>query len=228
MNNPFRKKNGCVVALVLVLLLIPVFASYSAEKAVDKAGSTVRMAIIPLQAIAPKAESGNTVIGPLSGAVYFGGKIAEGGQKIVEELLVEKLKDFKTIEIIPQEKVEGIYRRVSAESLKMPLLEIIKKTGGELDADLIAVGYVFRYVERIGYDYSAEKTASVAFEINFVNPKDGSIIWRGIFDKTQKSLMEDVLQIASFYKGHGKWLTARELAKQGLDQALKTFSGTAN
>ena len=94
-----------------------------------------------------------------------------------------------------------------------------------MDADLIAVGYVFRYVERIGYDYSVEKPASVAFEINFVNPKDGSTVWRGVFDKTQKSLMEDVFQIASFYKGGGKWLTARELTKQGMNQAFKTFSG---
>ena len=225
MNNPFRKKNGCVAALVLVLLLITVIASYGAEKAVDKTKPPVRMAIIPIQAVLSETESGNTVICPLCGAVYFGGKIAKGGAMVVEEILIEKLKDFKEIEIIPQEKVEGIYKRISAESLKMPLVEIIKKTGAELDADLIAVGYVFRYVERIGYDYSAEKTASVAFEINFVNPKDGSIIWRGIFDRTQKSLMEDVLQIASFYKGHGKWLTARELTKQGMNQAFKTFSG---
>ena len=85
------------------------------------------MAIIPFQAVLPKAEAGNTVVCPLCGAVYFGGKIAKGGEKVVEELFIEKLKDFKEIEIIPQEKVEGIYKRVSAESLKMPLLEIIKK-----------------------------------------------------------------------------------------------------
>ncbi len=224
MHNPFRKKNGFLAVLVLVLLLIPVFASYSAEKAVDKTKPPVRMAIIPSQAVLPKAEAGNAVC-PLCGAVYFGGKIAKGGEGVVEELLLEKLKDFKEIEIIPQEKVEAIYKRISAESLKMPLLEIVKKTGAELDADLVAVGYVFRYVERIGYDYSVEKAASVAFEINFINPRDGSIVWRGVFDKTQKSLMEDVFQIASFYKGHGKWLTARELTKQGMNQAFKTFSG---
>ncbi len=223
MNNPFRKKNGCVATLVLVLLLIPVIASYGAEKVVNKTRSTVRLAVIPLQAVATKAETGNTVIGPLSGAVYFGGKIAEGGQKVVEELLIEKLKDFKTIEIIPREKVEGIYRRVGAESLKMPLPEIIKKTGAELDADLIVAGYVFRYVERIGYDYAVEKAASVAFEINFVNPQDGSIIWRGVFDKTQKSLMEDVFHVSSL-----RWLTVRELTKQGMHQTLKSYSGFAD
>jgi hypothetical protein len=223
LNNLFWKKNSYVTGLVLVLLLLPVIASYGAEKEADKAKHVINMAIIPFQTILPKA--GNTVTCPLSGVAYFGGKIAEGAEKVVEELFIEKLKDFKEIEIIPQEKVEGIYKRVRTESLKMPLLEIMKKVGAELGADLIVAGHVFRYVERIGYDYSIEKPASVAFEINFVKPKDGSTTWRGTFDKTQKSLMEDVLQIASFYKGGGKWLTARELTKQGMDQAFKTYSG---
>jgi len=224
LNNLFRGKKGCVAGLLLVLLLIPIFASYGAEKADDKTKPPVRMAIIPFQAVST-TESGNTAACPLCGAVYFGGKSAKGGERVLEELFIEKLQDFKEIEIIPQEKVEGIYKRVSAESLKMPLLEIVRKTGTELNADIIVVGYVFRYVERIGYDYSAEKPASVAFEINFINPKDGSTIWDGVFDKTQKSLMEDVLQIVSFYKGGGKWLTARELTKQGINQAFKTYYG---
>jgi hypothetical protein len=225
LNNLSWGKNCCVTVLVLVLLLIPVIASYGAEKDVDKTKPPVRMAIIPFQAVLPQTESGNTAICPLCRAVYFGGKIAEGGEKVAEKLFIEKLNNFKEIEIIPQEKVEGVYNRVRAESLKEPLMEILKKTGAELGADVIAVGYVFRYVERIGYDYSAEKPASVAFEINFINPKDGSTVWRGVFDRTQKSLMEDVLQIVSFYKGGGKWLTARELTKQGMDQAFKTYSG---
>jgi hypothetical protein len=218
--NLFRKKISLFAGLVLFLLLISVFVSYGAEKEVDKTKTSVRMAIIPFQAVMSKTESVNTVVCPLSGAVYFGGKIASDGEKVTEELFIEKLKDFKEIEIIPQEKVEGIYKRICAESLKMPLSEMIRKAGIELNADLVAVGYVFRYVERIGYDYSAEKTASVAFEINFVNPKDGSIIWRGVFDRTQKSLMEDVFHVSSL-----RWLTARELTKQGMNQVFKTFSG---
>ena len=225
MNNLFWKKYGCVAGLVLVLLFIPVIASYGAEKETGKTKPLVRIAIIPFQTILPKLEAGNTAICPLCGAVYFGGKIAKGGEKVTEELFIEKLKNFKEVEIIPQEKVEGIYKRVRAESLKMPLMEVLKKTGAESGADLIAVGYVFRYRERIGYNYSVEKPASVAFEISFVDPQNGDIIWRGVFDKTQKSLMEDVFQIASFFEGGGKWLTARELTKQGMDHAFKTFSG---
>lgn len=228
MNNPFWKKNCCIVVLLLTFLFVPVFVSYGAEKEDDKTRPSIRMAVLPFRAALSKVESCNTIVCPLSGTVYFGGKIAEGAEKVTELLFIEKMEEFKEIEIIPQEKVEGIYKRISAESLKMPLLQIIEKTGMELNADIVAVGYVFRYVERIGYDYSAEKPASVAFEINFVNPRDGSIIWRGSFDKTQKSLMEDVLQIASFYKGHGKWLTARELTRQGINETIKTFPGVGH
>lgn len=222
-----KKKIDLVAGLVMILLLITVIVAYAAEeeKEADKSKHTVRVAIIPFQAVLPSTAAGNTAVSPLSSAVFFGGKIAKGGESVTEELFVEKLKSFKDIEIIPQEKVEGTYKRISAESLKAPLSAVFKKTGTELNADMIAVGYVFRYIERVGYDYSVEKAASVAFEISLINCNDGSIAWRGVFDKTQVSLMEDLLQIASFYKGRGKWLTARELTKQGMNKVFKTFTG---
>ena len=71
----------------------------------------------------------------------------------------------------------------------------------------------------------SEHPASVAFEIHLIKTIDGSTIWRGVFDKTQKSLMEDVFQISSFFKGGGKWLTARQLSKQGMDEIFETFPG---
>ena len=135
------------------------------------------------------------------------------------------MRDLKEVQIIPLEKVTSVYHRVAAEALKKPLLAVLKKAGAELKADVIVVGYVYRYTERVGYDFSAEHPASVAFEIHLLNVKDGSTIWRGVFDKTQKSLMEDVYQASSFFKGGGKWLTASQLAKQGIDEIFKTFPG---
>ena len=127
------------------------------------------------------------------------------------------------MELIPDDKVEGVYKRISAESLKEPLVKRLKNAGNELGADFIAVGYVYRYTERVGYQYSSEHPASVAFEIHLIKTADGSIIWRGFFDKTQKSLMEDVLQVTSFFKGGGKWLTARQLTEQGMNKIFETF-----
>jgi hypothetical protein len=78
-------------------------------------------------------------------------------------------------------------------------------------------------VERVGYKYSSEHPASVAFEIHLINAIDGSLVWRGYFDKTQKSLMEDVFQVSSFFKGGGTWMTASQLTQQGMDKIFKTF-----
>jgi hypothetical protein len=68
----------------------------------------------------------------------------------------------------------------------------------------------------------------VVFEIHLIKTADGSIIWRGFFDKTQKSLMEDVFQVSSFFKGGGKWLTARQLTEQGMNKVFETFPNFEN
>jgi hypothetical protein len=87
------------------------------------------------------------------------------------------------------------------------------------------MGYVYRYRERKGYSYSAEKPASVAFAIHLIRVNDGAIIWRGSFDKTQTSLMDYILQILSFYKNGGRCVTAKELTEEGMEEVLKKFPG---
>jgi hypothetical protein len=217
----FGKKTSCLAGFILILLLVLPVSVQSAEKD----GLVVkRMAIIAFQPLLPK-EGSTMVVCPLCSGGYSSGKIEKGAEKAVQEGFIDKLRDFKEVQIIPPEKVMAVYNRVAAEKLKQPLLAVLKKVGAELKADVIAVGYVYRYTERVGYDYSAERPASVAFEIRLLNVKDGSTIWRGVFDKTQKSLMENVFQASSFFKGGAKWLTASQLAKQGIDEIFKTFPG---
>ncbi len=103
----------------------------------------------------------------------------------------------------------------------------MKKVGDELEADGIMLGYVYRYRERKGYAYSAEKPASVAFEIHLIRVSDGAVVWKGIFDKTQTSLMEDMLQISSFLKERGRWVTAKELTAEGMDEVLREIPQVA-
>jgi hypothetical protein len=220
--NILRKKTGCFAGLMVILFLLLPVAVLSAEK--DTLAEK-RIAVIPFQKILPD-EGSTMAVGPLGGG-YTSGKIERGAENVVEEYTVDKLREFKEVQIIPLEKVEAVYSRVAAESLKTPLLSVLKKTGSELQADVIAVGYVYRFTERVGYDFSAEHPASVVFEIYLLNVSDGSTIWHGVFDKTQKSLMADVFQAPSFFKGGAKWLTANQLAKQGIEEIFKTFSGFA-
>ena len=225
MLNYFWKKFSCIAGFVLVTFLTLSIAAQAVEKNAEIAEPPMRIAVISFQPLIPLEKQGNTVICPLCGIGYSSGKILKGSEKIVEDVFVEKLHELKAVKLIPPDKVQGVYKRIASESLKEPLLNILKKVGHELGADVLVVGYVYRYTEREGYKYSAEHPASVFFEIHLIKTSDGSIIWRGLFDKTQKSLMEDVFQISSFFKGGGKWMTARQLTKQGMDEIFKTFPG---
>ena len=225
MHNYFWGKTNFVVGFALITLLVLSFTVQAAEKNDQEARSPLLIGVISFQALIPDEGLGNTVICPLCTTGYTTGRILKGSEKIVENIFLDKLRELKEAQIIPQERVQSVYRRISSESLKKPLLDVLKKVGHDLGADILALGYIYRYTERVGYDYSTEHPASVAFEIYMINPVDRSIIWRGVFDKTQKSLMEDVFQISSFFRGRGKWLTADQLSKQGMDEIFKTFPG---
>jgi hypothetical protein len=219
--NYLSKRYSFIAGFVLVVFLTLAITTPAAENAT----SPMRIAVISFQPLIPGEKQGNTVICPICGIGYSSGKILKGSEKVVEEVFVDKLHKLKEVELIPSDKAQSVYKRIASESLKGPLLNVFKKVGRELGADVLAVGYVYRYTEREGYNYSAEHPASVFFEIHLIKTIDGSIIWRGFFDKTQKSLMEDVFQISSFFRGGGKWMTARQLTEQGMNEIFKTFPG---
>ena len=221
MLNYLSKRYSFIAGFVLVVFLTLAITTPAAENAT----SPMRIAVISFQPLIPDEKQGSTVICPICGIGYSSGKILKGSEKVVEEVFVDKLHELKEVELIPSDKVQSVYKRIASESLKGPLLNIFKKVGRELGADVLAVGYVYRYTEREGYNFSVEHPASVFFEIHLIKTIDGSIIWRGFFDKTQKSLMEDVFQISSFFKGGGKWMTARQLTEQGMNEIFKTFPG---
>lgn len=218
------RKMVCVMLLAGLVLFAP-HVLQAQEDAKPALKTKIRLAVIPFEAVMPEDASSTTVRCPICGSVNSSGGIVAGAEKNLQEIFTDKLRDLKNVEMIPSEKASGVYRRISSESLKQPLLQVLQRTGRELRVDVIAAGYVYRYRERVGYSYSAERPASVAFEIHLISVQDGATLWRGIFDKTQKSLMEDVFQASSFFKGGAKWLTARELTKLGVDEVFKTFSG---
>jgi TolB-like protein len=224
--NHHCKNKKTISGLFFLFFLAFALTAGAEDENAQKAKKTNRIAVISFQALTPDA--GNTVFCPLCGSGSSSGKVLEGAEKIVEQAFVDRLNKIKGVEIIPSEKAESVYKRIASENLKENFIETLKKVGSELGADFLAVGYVYRYTERVGYQYSSEHPASVIFEIHLVKAADGSIVWQGHFDKTQKSLMENILDISSFFKGGAKWVTARQLTGQGMDKIFKTFPDFQN
>lgn len=194
-----------------------------AEDSLEKKNIAKRVAVVPFAVLNAQNGQAGAVRCPLCGATVSVGPVSPGAGKIVQEIFVNQLSAARAVEILPLEKTESVYKRISSESFKEPLGSTLQRVGQELKTDFVAAGFVYRYAERVGYPFSSERPASVAYEIHLLQTQNGDVIWRGFFDKTQKSLMEDVLQISSFFRGGGKWLTARQLAEQGMDEMFRTI-----
>lgn len=219
----FRKYFCLIVRFVFIALLAFPVMSQALDKKAQSNENENRIAVIAFQPLRPEGGTGNTVLCPICGKASAGGIIQEGAEKIVEEIFVEKLKARDDVVLMPAEKVQKAAQKYSADGTENFQATGLIKIGRELKADFLAVGYVSRFAERVGYRYSSEHPASVVFEIHLIRAADGKSVWRGYFDKTQRSLMENVLDISPFFKGGAKWMTARELTELGMEDVFETF-----
>lgn len=216
--------------LAILCFLLPVISGCQATQGIytsELPGGGIalsRLAVLPFQDLTPEDPAAKMVSCPLCGEIFQTDELVPSAGKVVEDIVLTSLREHKQITFVDPDKTAEVYARTAASGPAV-LPEILQKTGKELNVDAILVGYVFRYRERKGYPYSVEKPASVAFDLHLVRVKDGVIVWRGAFDRTQTSLMENIFQLSSFFSWGGKWVTAKELSAVGLAAILKTFPG---
>ena len=167
------------------------------------------------------AKEGNTARSPLTGSVFITGPVP---LEIPEQLtagLYDRLSTHLSVQLISPDITRQVFLTVQDPSDRSDDKELIRKTGDSLSADAVLAGYVFRWHERIGTDFSVSRPASVAFELALLRVADGSLIWKGRFDKTQASLAEDLLDLRTFLKGKGRWMNVVDLAGIGLSELVE-------
>ena len=90
-------------------------------------------------------------------------------------------------------------------------------------ADYVLVPMILSWRERDGSDVGATITASVNMSLYLVDTRSGAILKHFHFEETQKALTDNLLDMQKFVSRHGRWLTAEELAQEGLSQAKREF-----
>jgi hypothetical protein len=88
---------------------------------------------------------------------------------------------------------------------------------------MVFQGYLYRFKKRIGKNYSAESSASVAFDLYLIDCRAQEIIWSGYFDETQQALTDDLRFIGTFFRRGGRWITAEEMAREAMNAMFKEF-----
>jgi len=87
-------------------------------------------------------------------------------------------------------------------------------------ADAVLLCTLQRFTEREGTEYSIVSPASVTFDYKLIHAETGQILCSGIFNETQQPLLSDMFQFFKKAKRGVKWLSAEELARDGIKQKL--------
>ncbi|MBQ4133764.1 MAG: hypothetical protein IJD04_08560 [Desulfovibrionaceae bacterium] len=93
--------------------------------------------------------------------------------------------------------------------------------GSALGADMILVPQLTYWHALEGSAMGAESPSSVTMDFYLIDVKRAQLINRYHFEETQHSLTDNLLDIGKFVSRHGKWVTANELAAEGMRQAVQ-------
>lgn len=220
---PWGAGLGCLIFFIFVTgCRLPSHVSTSLLQEPD--GALRKVAVLPFQSAPPESFARISEVTAKPASIIKTYSEAPAHSRIVEELFWEHLSASVSLPLVSPAKTAVVYGEIASPSYKISFPEALRKLGEKLEVDAVIVGFVYRYRERVGFSYGADKPASVFFEIHLYRCRDGVLIWRAVFDKTQKSLMEDVLDVKSFIREKGKWVTAEELAREGVQEIVSRLT----
>jgi hypothetical protein len=93
--------------------------------------------------------------------------------------------------------------------------------GNCMKVDFLIVPQVYHMQEREGGEVGVTRPAGVALDVFLINAKNATLTSRSHFDETQAALAENLLETGKFFSRGGKWITAVQLASEGMVKAVK-------
>ena len=90
-----------------------------------------------------------------------------------------------------------------------------------MGVDLLIVPQIYEWRERDGGAIGVVAPAKIVMDIFVLDVRNESLISRSHFDETQSALSSNLLEAGKFFKRGGKWLTAHDLAEEGMEKAVK-------
>lgn len=122
-------------------------------------------------------------------------------------------------QVVPQDDVGDAMQQLpptNSANMDASALALGKKVA----ADGVIYGSVNKYRERVGFEYSAQTPAAVAFTLNFVDEHSGQIVWTAKYARAQKALTENIFDLPHFIQNKGRWVRAHDIAQEGVNAAL--------
>ena len=99
-------------------------------------------------------------------------------------------------------------------------LDAARRIAAQQGCNAVLETTLSRYSERVGGDYGVKQPAAVTFTYKLYEVGEGRVLCHGGFDEKQQSVMENLLTLPKAQSRGLVWLTAEELARDGLREKL--------
>jgi hypothetical protein len=146
---------------------------------------------------------------------------SDGASQKISAILHEELQKKYGPAVKDYESGLFAFKRLTRDNPHSTLRSVASDFGRRLGAGYIMVGILENYIEREGRAAGVERPASVGFSLYVVHAATGSVVFEGTYSERQQSLTENVLQAPTFFKRGARWVTAEELAREGIEDILQ-------
>ena len=144
-------------------------------------------------------------------------KISErDAAELLARITYSVMNSLPNWQIVSESEVREVSQTISAAEEAVRLRQL----GEMVYADAVMIGRVRRFRERVGDEWGAKSPASVGFVLELHDVRRGDIVWSASFDETQKSLSENIFAIGDIGARGVRWLTAEQLAQEGVKKAV--------
>ena len=146
-------------------------------------------------------------------------KVLHSLDQIMEtELETRERKKFRGLALVRQ--CREIVLQENPEE-RLSALRYWSLVGRCIPADYLLVPQLFDWQERQGGEWGTEQPARVVFDLYLLDVRNQEIENRFHFEQEQQPLFENLLSLASFLKRHGRWISAKDLAREGIVQGIR-------
>lgn len=137
-------------------------------------------------------------------------------------LLAEKSRGQRRYAFVPAP--EGVDPSAPRTAGRITVLRYWADFAEQMGFDMIIVPQILNWHEREGS--AGGVVSSAAIDINFylIDARgEGELLARSHFSEKQIGLAGNLLSIGTFFKRGGKWLTAQQLAEEGMVKMIQEF-----
>ena len=223
----YRRPYSLLIPLVITTIFLNVGCHFREHPAPGQTRDDLKVERLLVTGFLPAVPAGaerGLIRNPLSGAVFMAEPVPKEAVDFLTSILFQLLEKQERRQIITQPEAEGLLRALRDRERPMGDLEAFQEMGKAFAADAVLTGNIYLWREREGTEYAVNRPASVAYDLYLIRTVDGAILWKGRYEKTQRSLSENLLDFETFLKGRGKWMEAKDLAEMGLVDLLEKWS----